>query len=501
MPPKRNSRAIRGVSWWSLLQGKATKAVQANFTCFFLMMVVTVFQYITFSVLVVYSSGCVENDRRAWRDMYSVVQLQMAGLRGEISGDGGGDAFAGGSSANGGLGRVGRSFWRARRCPSHDAAWKGTASAAAGGAYVAPGIGRLATVSEVEAVQAIPELVEWHDDGRRKISLRRDEWDPIFLLRLLNSHGIHQDVDAMVWATRGDANGTFWAHKEDRTLSVAKYLAERNVRVCVTQPYLHGRNETGGAKKKKVHAAYKHPNVQAQQEDLQFLSADLFEQYDFTFSAHALDDAGSIALGARFVIDSLAALRPGGLAVFVAELDLAALPGTSGRVVNTPAGDVVVWTRADVERLSKDVARLGYEMGKVCWASEKEADRLLSPTNVPRVLPPPKSGSLALARKGEKLFLTTVGFWVKKPRTLDARPARLHVNATVGGGGGKGARRGRAHGSRLRCKFAKGQVGKKKKKGPLPIFITDEQRDEARDGPSFLHNPARKKHQLDGEHL
>ena len=85
---RRRSGGKRAQSWWALLQSKATKGVQANFTCLFLILVVSVFQYISFSVLVLYSSGCIENDRRAWRDMYSVVQLQIAGLHGEISGGG-----------------------------------------------------------------------------------------------------------------------------------------------------------------------------------------------------------------------------------------------------------------------------------------------------------------------------------------------------------------------------------------------------------------------------
>lgn len=478
---RRRSGGKRAQSWWALLQSKATKGVQANFTCLFLILVVSVFQYISFSVLVLYSSGCIENDRRAWRDMYSVVQLQIAGLHGEISG--GGDGGAVYSGGDGGLGHVARSFWKARRCPSHDAAWT-RLKGGKGGSFVAPGIGRLATVSEVESVEAIPELAEWHNDGRRRIALRRNEWDAIFLLRLLRSHGISQSVDAMVWATRGGANGTYRAYKANSTLGIVSYLAERNVRVCVTEPYMHGKNGT-----KKRHPAYKHLNVQTQQEDLHFLSPDLYQRYDFTFAAFALDDMGSVSLGMRFVIESLSVLRRGGLGVFVAELDLAARPGSSGRVVWTPAGDVVVWTRDDLLRLSKDVAQLGYEMGEICWAAEKDADRLLPPTHTPRVVPPPAPGTLEVPRAGPKLILATVGFWIKKPRMLRSRPARL-PNASVVN---KKPARGR-------CSFKRGYVsGKKKKKGPLPIFITDQQRPAG--VASFLHNPARKAHQYNGEHL
>ena len=79
-----------------------------------------------------------------------------------------------------------------------------------------------------------------------------------------------------------------------------------------------------------------------------------FQDYDFTWSACALEHLGSLANGHAFILDSLRTLRPGGVAVHTTELNV-----DNGGDTLDHAG-TVLFRRRDIEAVFEQAGRLGY---------------------------------------------------------------------------------------------------------------------------------------------
>lgn len=78
--------------------------------------------------------------------------------------------------------------------------------------------------------------------------------------------------------------------------------------------------------------------------------------FDFAWSSCAFEHLGSIAAGLRFVENSLACLRPGGLIVHTTELNLTSNRRTVDR------GETVLFRRRDMERLALRLRRQGHDV-------------------------------------------------------------------------------------------------------------------------------------------
>ena len=85
-------------------------------------------------------------------------------------------------------------------------------------------------------------------------------------------------------------------------------------------------------------------------------------QYDFLWSTCSLEHVGSVFLGARFVIDAMESLQPGGVAVHTVEYNLGPSHTETSR-----AGGTSVWRREDVDDLMRDLSLLGYIVAPTCW--------------------------------------------------------------------------------------------------------------------------------------
>jgi SAM-dependent methyltransferase len=71
------------------------------------------------------------------------------------------------------------------------------------------------------------------------------------------------------------------------------------------------------------------------------------QKLDFIWSSCALEHLGSLELGLRFILRSLAYLRPGGIAVHTTEYNVS----SDDRTVE--AGDTVLFRKRDIERLDR----------------------------------------------------------------------------------------------------------------------------------------------------
>ncbi|MEP0391866.1 MAG: class I SAM-dependent methyltransferase [Erythrobacter sp.] len=90
--------------------------------------------------------------------------------------------------------------------------------------------------------------------------------------------------------------------------------------------------------------------------DMNALDPEISGQFDFCWSACALEHLGSIEKGLKFIENSIDTLRPGGLAVHTTEFNCSSNAST---LDNT---STVLFRRRDFERLGRRLARQGHTL-------------------------------------------------------------------------------------------------------------------------------------------
>lgn len=91
--------------------------------------------------------------------------------------------------------------------------------------------------------------------------------------------------------------------------------------------------------------------------DMRRIPPDLLDGgFDLVWSACAMEHLGGLERGARFVLDAMRCLRPGGLAVHTTELNLDEAGGTLRR------GETVLFQRRHLDALARRLAEAGHEM-------------------------------------------------------------------------------------------------------------------------------------------
>jgi SAM-dependent methyltransferase len=148
--------------------------------------------------------------------------------------------------------------------------------------------------------------------------------------------------------------------------------------------------------------------------DMNVIPPDL-RNFDFTWSACSLEHVGSIALGIQFILNSVACLRPGGVAVHTTEFNL------SSNTETLDNGGTVLFRRSDIEELTRLLRQAGH-------AIDVSFDRGSGPADGYVDVPPYcSSPHLRLALAG---FVTTsIGLIITKKSSarLPARTPSLDV--------------------------------------------------------------------------
>lgn len=103
--------------------------------------------------------------------------------------------------------------------------------------------------------------------------------------------------------------------------------------------------------------------IRSREIDMHAIPADLDRGFDFCWSCCALEHLGSLSQGARFIEDSLAVLKPGGIAVHTTEFNLA----ESGETLET--GDTVLFQRRHIEALAGRLAAAGHTVADLDFAA------------------------------------------------------------------------------------------------------------------------------------
>lgn len=106
--------------------------------------------------------------------------------------------------------------------------------------------------------------------------------------------------------------------------------------------------------------------------DMNDIPADLNEQFDFCWSACALEHLGSLDHGLRFIENSLRTLRPGGVAVHTTEFNLS----SNDETMETQ--HCCYYRRRDMEALEQRLSSAGHGIAPIDWAiGEGFAERVI----------------------------------------------------------------------------------------------------------------------------
>lgn len=135
--------------------------------------------------------------------------------------------------------------------------------------------------------------------------------------------------------------------------------------------------------------------------DMNDIPGDVAGRFDFTWSACAFEHLGSIDKGLDFFVNSMRALRPGGVAVHTTEFNLT----SDGRTLDK--GGTVIFRRRDIERLVRRLADEGFEVAPLNLSPGDEAlDRYIDV--------PPYTQDRHLKLKLSKYATTSIGIVARR---------------------------------------------------------------------------------------
>lgn len=140
-------------------------------------------------------------------------------------------------------------------------------------------------------------------------------------------------------------------------------------------------------------------NVRFRVVDMNHIPVELMD-FDFTWSACCLEHLGSIRNGLAFIENSLAALRPGGIAVHTTELNC------SSNTATLDSGGTVLFRKRDIEYLCERLRQAGHEVETNFHLGEQPLDDYVDA--------PPYSSDRHLKLRIAQYTTTSFGLIVRK---------------------------------------------------------------------------------------
>ncbi|WP_082793571.1 SAM-dependent methyltransferase [Ramlibacter tataouinensis] len=140
--------------------------------------------------------------------------------------------------------------------------------------------------------------------------------------------------------------------------------------------------------------------VRFQFADMNAIDPEFEGRFDFVWSACAFEHLGSLEHGARFVLNSMRCLKPGGIAVHTTEYNVS----SNGPTVET--GATVLYRRRDIEDIVRRLRREGHQIEVDFRPGRTAADRFID-------LPPYKH-DVHLKIQIASFVSTSIGLIVRK---------------------------------------------------------------------------------------
>ena len=127
--------------------------------------------------------------------------------------------------------------------------------------------------------------------------------------------------------------------------------------------------------------------------------------YDFTWSTCSFEHCGSLALGADFVVNQMACLRPGGVAVHTTEFNLSSNTDTQ------ETGNTVIYRLKDIEALVRRLRQAGHDVEPLdIWPGDDPADRHVCTPNADGQHP----GKVHMRLLVHRWAATSIGLIIRK---------------------------------------------------------------------------------------
>ncbi|WP_375428377.1 SAM-dependent methyltransferase [uncultured Sphingomonas sp.] len=203
-----------------------------------------------------------------------------------------------------------------------------------------------------------PAYLAWRDRLREDRSLHRKQWEFLFILQALGRHGLlrpgmrglgfgvgHEPLPAAMAAMGVASVAT------DLQADAADAAIWRD-----TGQHVDGLDQL--RRPDLCDDAVLDRLVRFRPADMRSIPPDL-RNFDFTWSSCALEHLGSIEAGLRFVEDSVACLRPGGVAVHTTEFNLS----SNDRTLD--GAGTVLFRRRDLERLALRLIAAGHDVAPI----------------------------------------------------------------------------------------------------------------------------------------
>ncbi len=140
--------------------------------------------------------------------------------------------------------------------------------------------------------------------------------------------------------------------------------------------------------------------------DMNAIPAELDGQFDFCWSACALEHLGSIEHGLAFIENSMRTLRPGGVAVHTTEFNLSSNEDTF------ESEFCCFFRRRDIEALVARLEKQGLEVAPIDWRrGDGFAERVVD-------LPPYAGGEPHIRLRSQDYDCTSIGLIISKPENI-----------------------------------------------------------------------------------
>jgi 2-polyprenyl-3-methyl-5-hydroxy-6-metoxy-1,4-benzoquinol methylase len=215
----------------------------------------------------------------------------------------------------------------------------------------------------------LPRYRQWVDEMNQPYVVHRKQWEWVYICQALEKAG------CLVTGKRGLGFGV-------GTEPITAIAAKRGCTVLATDANFD-QAEAGGWVDTNQHANdlsslntlgicdpdVFNQRVSFQVVDMRHVPESLERDFDFAWSACALEHLGDIEAGFDFIRRSLACLRPGGTAVHTTEYNVSSNDAT------IETGSTVLYRRCDFERFAKELRAAGHRMQITYGLGTTEDDR------------------------------------------------------------------------------------------------------------------------------
>jgi len=143
--------------------------------------------------------------------------------------------------------------------------------------------------------------------------------------------------------------------------------------------------------------------VRFQPADMNAIPTSLDGQFDFCWSACALEHLGSLEHGLAFIENSMRTLRPGGIAIHTTEFNLTSNDDT------LESQFCSFYRKRDIEAVVERLQDKGYEVAPIDWqVGEGFAERVVD-------MPPYGRGEPHIRLRGDQYDVTSIGLIIRAP--------------------------------------------------------------------------------------